>query len=70
MEPMTAPAVEITISEAYSRTRSLMRCLIAMSAKKLAGVTPTAFVTAALTGEIPVASKTGKKLQTLRLPFR
>lgn len=62
MEPMTAPAVEITISEAYSRTRSLMRCLIAMSAKKLAGVTPTAFVTAALTGEIPVASKTGKEI--------
>ena len=62
MEPMIAPAVEITISEAYSRTRSLMRCLIAMSAKKLAGVTPTAFVTAALTGEIPVASKTGKEI--------
>jgi molybdopterin converting factor small subunit len=33
-----------------------------MSAKKLAGVTPTAFVTAALTGEIPVASKTGKEI--------
>ena len=39
-----------------------MRCLIEMSAKKFAGVTPSAFVTAALTGEIPVASRTGNEI--------
>ncbi|CAB4683512.1 unannotated protein [freshwater metagenome] len=33
-----------------------------MSAKKLAGVTPIALVIAALTGEIPVASSTGKDI--------
>ena len=33
-----------------------------MRAKKLAGVTPIAFVIAALTGDIPVASRTGKEM--------
>jgi hypothetical protein len=33
-----------------------------MSAKKLAGVTPIAFVIAALTGDSPAASSTGKEI--------
>jgi hypothetical protein len=33
-----------------------------MSAKKFAGVTPRALVIAALTGDIPVASKTGYEM--------
>ena len=35
---------------------------MAMSAKKFAGVTPIAFVTAALTGDMPVASNIGKEI--------
>jgi molybdopterin converting factor small subunit len=39
-----------------------MRCLIAIRAKKLAGVTPIAFVIAALTGDKPVAKITGNEM--------